>query len=59
MTEDRISVIVDRTFDRFREDVEGILELTADACLAYKIGMLHERMRNTLLNELKGESEGD
>lgn len=55
MTENRIGVIVDRTFDSFHEEIEEILELTSDACLAYKIGMLHERMRSTLLKELKQE----
>lgn len=59
MTENRISVIVDRTFDNFHEEIEEILELTSDACLTYKIGMLHERMRNALKNELMEDRGAD
>lgn len=59
MTENRIGVIVDRTFDSFYEEIEEILELTSDACLAYKIGMLHGRMRNALENELMKERDDD
>lgn len=31
MTENRISVIINRTFDSFHEEIEEILELTSDA----------------------------
>lgn len=59
MTENRISVIVDRTFDNFHEEIEEIFELTSDACLAYKIGALHEKMRSVLENELTEERDDD
>ena len=55
MSETKAELIAGKVFDDFHNELIEIFELTSDSCLAYKIGMLHERMRSTLLKELKQE----
>ena len=55
MSEQKAELIAGKVFDDFHNELMEIFELTSDSCLAYKIGMLHERMRNALLKELKQE----
>lgn len=57
MSETKAELIAEKAFDDFHNELMEIFELTSDSCLAYKIGMLHERMRSALLNELKREDE--
>ena len=55
MSEQKAELIAGKVFDDFHNELMEIFELTSDSCLAYKIGMLNERMRSTLLKELKQE----
>lgn len=59
MSEAKAELIAEKVFDDFHNELTEIFELTSDSCLAYKIGMLHERMRNTLKNELMEERDDD
>ena len=59
MSELKAELIVGKIFDDFHNELMEIFELTSDSCLTYKIGMLHERMRNALKNELMEESDDD